>query len=176
MSGDNAISYGVFDGFTWIRCEGKGSFLVSPAVKECARQRQEQGERRFVIDLEECTGMDSTFMGTLAGLARSVGSDQGCVQIASPGDRNRQSLEDLGLDFFIDIAPESAAWLSKEDDIRADLEPFVEKRHASQDERARHVLESHRNLCETSDENKERFANVLEVFEKQVSPERDKTG
>ena len=176
MSAENGILYGIFDGFTWIRCEGKGSFLVSPAVKECAQLRQKAGERRFVVDLQACTGMDSTFMGFLAGLAARVGRDDGFVQIASPGERNRQSLEDLGLDCLLDISPIKAPWSGRADEIRSQLKEFTPPRLPGMHERAQHVLDAHRNLAETSKENAERFAGVLEVFEKQASGKTDASG
>lgn len=169
MSLDNAISYGIFEGFTWLRCEGKGSFMQSPALKECAEQRQAAGEYHFVVDLEACTGMDSTFMGFLAGLAARVGKQNGWVQIASPGERNRRSLEDLGLDCLLQIAPLEAPWRGHADEIRAGLQPFSQERNPDVRERARHVLDAHRTLAGTSQENADRFAGVLQVLEKDVS-------
>ncbi|MGE9271524.1 MAG: STAS domain-containing protein [Verrucomicrobiales bacterium] len=173
MSVEHGIFSRSFDGFTWIRCEGKGSFLQSPTLKECTQKRQEHGEKVFVIDLEACTGMDSTFMGLLAGLAARVSRSGGEVQIASPGERNRQSLEDLGLDCLLTIAPEDAEWIGREEQIRSELEPFSQKRLPDANERAKHVLEAHRTLADTSEENAERFAGVLEAFEKQVSQEKE---
>ena len=171
MSTGHAISWGKFDGFTWIRCEGKGSFLQSPALKECAQHAEQVGETRFVVDLELCSGMDSTFMGFLAGLAARMGKLGGGVQIASPGERNRQSLEDLGLDHLLEIEPLKAAWRGHVDEIRGKLEPYAPKRLPGMGERARLVLDAHRELAGTSDENARRFENVLKVLEEQVPPE-----
>lgn len=173
MDKENGITFGIFDGFTWIRCEGKGSFLQSPALKECAGQRRGDGEKHFVIDLEACTGMDSTFMGFLAGLAARVGREDGWVQVARPGDRNRQSLEDLGLDCLLEICPPEAPWRGRIAEIREELKPYAPKRLPSMSERARHVLDAHRNLASTSEENSKRFANVMQVLEKQVSEQSD---
>ena len=167
----HAISWGKFDGFTWIRCDGKGSFLQSPALKECAQQAEQVGETCFVVDLEACSGMDSTFMGFLAGLAARMGKLGGGVQIASPGERNRQSLEDLGLDHLLEIEPLDAPWRGRVDEIRGRLEPYAPKRLPGIGERARHVLDAHRELAGTSEENAARFATVLQVLEKQVPPE-----
>lgn len=113
--------------------------------------------------------MDSTFMGFLAGLASRVGKDKGWVQIAEPGDRNRRSLEDLGLDCLLDIEPADAAWVGRVPEIRAELKPFAPEPLTDVRERARHVLDSHRTLAGTSDENANRFANVLQVLEKEAS-------
>ncbi len=176
MEKQSGIKFGVFDGFTWIRCEGKGSFLESPALKECADQRRNDGEKHFVIDLEGCTGMDSTFMGFLAGLAARVGRDDGWVHIASPGERNRQSLEDLGLDCLLSISPPEAPWRGRADGIREELKPYAPGRLPSIHERARHVLDSHRDLASTSEANSKRFAGVLQVLEQQVSDESGSDG
>lgn len=173
MSVDHCILFGVFEGFTWIRCEGKGSFLQSPALKDCAQQQQDKGEKVFVIDLQACTGMDSTFMGFLAGLAARVSRVGGQVQIAAPGERNRQSLEDLGLDCLLSISPPEAVWRGHADEIRSKLEPYSPKLLPGLKERAKHVLEAHRTLAATSEENAKRFAGVLEVFEKQASDKTD---
>lgn len=168
MSAGHAITWGRFDGFTWIRCEGKGSFLQSPALKECAQRSENDGQHRFVIDLEACTGMDSTFMGSLAGLAIRVGKKDGWVQIASPGDRNRQSLEDLGLDHLLSLEPPDAPWRGRADAIRSELQPYEPAEVSGGGDRARMVLQAHRDLASTSDDNAKRFANVLDVLEKQV--------
>lgn len=176
MSQETAISFGTFDGFTWIRCEGKGSFLQSPALKDCAEKRRSSGETRFVIDLEACTGMDSTFMGLLAGLASRVRKSGGVVMIASPGDKNQRSLEGLGLDCLLEIAPADASWAGKEEEIRGKLKPFSLNRLPDIKDRAQHVLESHQTLASTSDENAKRFATVLQVLEKDAARHSEKGG
>lgn len=169
MSQETAIRFGTFSGFTWIRCEGKGSFLQSPILKECVEQARATGEERFVIDLEKCSGMDSTFMGYLAGLASRLSKNGGGVEVAAAGDRNRRSLENLGLDCLLAIEPEEADWSGREDEIRAGLNPFVPSASGDVRERARHVLESHEILAGTSSENAERFANVVKVLKEQVA-------
>lgn len=164
VSQENAIGFGILEGFTWIRVEGKGSFLQSPALKECAEQRLAGGEVRLVIDLEACSGMDSTFMGYLAGLSTRLRKLGGWVQIASPGERNRASLEDLGLDCLLDISPPDAPWVGRVEAIRGGLKPFASQRLPSLGERSKHVLESHETLAGTNERNAKRFAQVLEVL------------
>lgn len=130
--------------------------------------RRSQGEKHFVIDLGACTGMDSTFMGQLTSLAKRASKEGGSVQIASPGEKNRRSLEDLGLDCLMEISPANADWSGKEDEIRANLEPFQSNRLPDARERARHVLDSHKTLASTSDENAKRFETVLQVMEREA--------
>jgi anti-sigma B factor antagonist len=171
VSSENAILVGVFDGFTWIRCEGKGSFVISPVMKECAEARIAAGERCLVVDLEACTGMDSTFMGQLASFSarlRKLGT-KGGVQIAGAGERNRNSLEDLGLDCLLEIDPPVAPWRGKADEVRAALEPYQPGRPPTMSERAKHILESHQTLAATSEENARKFAGVVGILKKEVA-------
>jgi hypothetical protein len=170
VSSENAILSGIFDGFTWIRCEGKGSFVISPLLKDCADGRIMAGERCLVVDLEACTGMDSTFMGLLAGLSARLAKIGGeGVQIAGAGERNRRSLEDLGLDCLLEIDPPAAVWRGHAAEVRALLEPYRQGKTPDLRERARHVLDAHRTLANTSEANAKRFASVLSVLEDEVA-------
>ncbi len=178
MTTDNPVLIGIFEGFSWIRCEGKGSFLNSSAVKIFGDERISAGEKCLVVDLGACTGMDSTFMGTLAGMAARLSASEGAVlQIADPSSRNRRSLEDLGLDFLMEIDPPTAVWRGKMDTIREGLHPPQHPATTSQLQRAIQVLEAHKVLAETSDQNAGKFSDIVtlleaEVAEKQKAAER----
>ena len=65
----SSIQVGVNGPAVWVKVEGKGSFLNSGNFKEFARQMVERGYREFVVDLDKCAMLDSTFMGTMAGVA-----------------------------------------------------------------------------------------------------------
>src|ERR1043165_1280780 len=90
----------------WIRVEGRGSFQNSPALKEFTRRLMEDGRREFVVDLKNCPAMDSTFMGTLAGLAirlREAGG--GALWVVNRNERNAELLAGLGLDPLFSDSP-----------------------------------------------------------------------
>jgi anti-anti-sigma regulatory factor len=170
------IFIGTFDGFSWIRCEGKGSFLNSPALKEYGESRIAEGERCLVVDLEACTGMDSTFMGTLAGMASRLSAQgEGVLHIAEAGPRNQRSLEDLGLDFLMQINPNDAPWREKLQSIRAEIKPTQPATASNQAQRARHVLDAHKTLAATNDQNAETFANVVKLLESSLDQKQRPT-
>jgi anti-sigma B factor antagonist len=166
---DNPVLIGIFEGFSWIRCEGKGSFLNSSSVKIFGDERLSAGEKCLVIDLGACTGMDSTFMGTLAGIAARLSGSNGVLQIAEPGSRNRRSLEDLGLDFLMEIDPPTATWRGKMDSIRDALRPPHPPSASSQLQRAVHVLDAHKILANTNDENAGKFSDIVTMLEAEVA-------
>lgn len=169
VTAEHSILVGNFDGFTWIRCEGKGSFLTSPALKDFAESRIGSGERCLVVDLGACTGMDSTFMGTLAGLSTRLSAQGGKVQVAGVNERNRRSLEDLGLDFLLEIDPPAATWQPDLEAIREKLSPAQTGGSMAMNERARHVLDAHKVLSSTSQENAKKFAGVVSLLEAEVA-------
>ena len=57
---------------------GEASFLNAGEIKEFGKQMLTKGTRDFVVDLAECTQLDSTFMGTMAV------SFSGCENTADP--------------------------------------------------------------------------------------------
>jgi hypothetical protein len=162
------ILVGTFERFSWIRCVGKGSFLTSPMMKAFGDERIANGERCLVVDLGACTGMDSTFMGTLAGLAARLSViENGVLQVADAGERNRRSLEDLGLDFLIEIDPPAADWRGRVDEVRLHLSPC--RNGAVQGSQARHVLEAHQVLSQANESNARKFATVVNLLEEELA-------
>jgi anti-anti-sigma regulatory factor len=163
------ITVGKFEGFSWIRCEGKGSFLNSPAVKEFGESRIKRGELCLVIDLEACVGMDSTFMGTLAGLANRLTEKGGVLQVAGADDKGQRSLEDLGLDFLMEINPEKADWKDVESKARDFLKPKVAGLTAGTRLHTRHILEAHEVLSDANESNREKFSGVVGILEDELA-------
>ena len=172
MVNDCPIRVGKFEGFSWIRCEGKGSFLNSPAVKEYGENRLEKGEKLVVVDLQECTGMDSTFMGTMAGLANKLKKQGGVLEVADAGEKNRGSLEDLGLDYFMTIDPEEAVWKGLEEKARDFLKTKVAGISAGTELHTRHILEAHKLLSDANESNEEKFSGVVSLLEEQVGEKK----
>ena len=151
----------------WVRVEGKGSFLNSAGLKEFARAMVNRGYREFVVDLRNCPVMDSTFMGTLAGISlrlREIG--QGTLHVTNLNERNRDLLRNLGLDqlFAIDlcgITPPSGND-AKTESLKTDPGPD----RAAQ---AQTMLEAHEALVEASPENLTKFKDVLEFLKQDLA-------
>ena len=139
-------------------------------MKTFGDERIAAGEHCLVVDLGACTGMDSTFMGTLAGMATRLSSqDGGVLQIADSGPRNRRSLEDLGLDFLMEIDPQETAWLGQIEKVRTHLKPPQKVAAAGQIQRAMHVLEAHQLLAETNENNARVFSDVVSMLEDELA-------
>ena len=91
----SSIQVGVNGPVVWVRVAGRGSFLESGSLKEFGREMVNRGYREFVFDLEECAMMDSTFMGTMAGMAlRLKELGQGHLRVIHCGHRSRELQEE----------------------------------------------------------------------------------
>lgn len=154
----------------WMRVEGKGSFQNSVQVKRCFQTMIEDGRRHFVVDLERCPIMDSTFLGTLTGAAlnlRELGAGEVCVVNANT--RNQQLLASLGLDHILDVDKDGSRHCAERKQVCDELgtchEPATGNTKAEQ---AEHVLECHEALAKANAENATRFKDVIEFLEKEV--------
>ena len=144
--------------------------MCSPAVKQCSDHCLQLGTHCIVVDLESCSGMDSTFMGMLAGLsmrlAKQVGG--GRLEIAAASEKNVSSLESLGLDALIEINPSSAAWNTRLAEIRGQLKEW-ELPSMTHRERSREVLEAHQILAATNEDNAEKFGSVVQLLQHETA-------
>ena len=151
-----------------VRVEGRGSFLNSTGLKEFAREMTNRGYREFVLDLKGCPVMDSTFMGTMAGIAlrlRELG--QGELRVTNLNERNRDLLANLGLDqlFTIDggaVAVAESAVVSTTAQQPLGAQP-VDKA-----EQAETMIAAHEACIEANPANAAKFKDVLEYLKQDL--------
>jgi anti-anti-sigma regulatory factor len=176
------LSHYEFDDCLWVRCAGRGSFVNSPSLKSLADKYLEKGSGNIVSDLEICPGVDSAFMGTLAGLARKAMAVGGMVQIATPTQRTRAAMESLGLDMILDLDPQDAPW---QENIQERRYKLAEQQATSAEEgiadlsevdRTRHVLEAHNTLRDLNAKNDETFGYVCETLEEDLKRHESNKG
>ncbi len=170
---DSTLFYHVFEDCLWIRCASRGSFINSPTLKAIAEKYLESGGKAVVVDLEVCPGVDSTFMGTLAGLARRAMAVGASIDIASPTPRTRAAMEGLGLDMLVRMDPIGAFWDEDKDQRRSILgmergAGEFPQSDLSELDRTRHVLEAHKVLRSMNSQNAEAFGYVCETLEEDL--------
>src|SRR5277367_6302306 len=88
----------------FIKVVGRGSFQNSGCLKAFYQQLLREGVHRFVVDLDACTYLDSTFLGILLGLGLTLkNGGKGRLHILNASPRNLELLKNLGLDRLIQI-------------------------------------------------------------------------
>lgn len=146
-----------------MRVEGKGSFLNSTGLKEFTKEMINRGYRDFVVDLKSCPVMDSTFMGTLAGVAlrlRELG--QGQIRVVNLNERNFDLLGNLGLDQLFSIDGEATKAPVPASDTVLPSAP-VDKNAQAQT-----MLDAHTELVEANPDNAAKFKDVIEYLKQDL--------
>lgn len=167
---ESSIQVGVSGPAVWVRVAGRGSFLNSGSVKEFAREMVNRGYRKFVFDLQDCVMMDSTFMGTMAGMAlRLKELGQGRLHVVHCGERSRDLLSGLGLDQIFDIHSNGA--VAPQCDVLRKNSSAAPSAETQKREQAGTMLAAHEALCEAAPENLPRFKDVLEYLKQDLHPE-----
>jgi anti-sigma B factor antagonist len=148
-----------------VRVEGRGSFLNSTGLKDFAREMTNRGFREFVLDLKSCPVMDSTFMGTMAGIAlrlREIG--QGQLRVVNLNDRNRDLLTNLGLDQLFSMEEQSPVVAEK----AAAVEQPLQTAAIDKAEQAETMIEAHEACIIANPANAAKFKDVLEYLKQDL--------
>lgn len=156
----------------WVRVDGRATFQNSPEIRACLVAEIDQGTEHIVIDLEQCTMMDSTFLGTLAGTGlRLQGLSRPPLQLVNPNTRNRQLLRNLGLDHILEVDDQGTAWTAQRRVVSGELSALptrVGNGETSKQDRAAVVLEAHQALGAANPSNIPRFRDVVRYLEDEV--------
>jgi anti-sigma B factor antagonist len=158
-----SILVGTSDRTVCVRVEGKGSFLNSTGLKEFAKEMTNRGYRDFVIDLKNCPVMDSTFMGTLAGVAlrlRELG--QGQIRVVNLNERNFDLLGNLGLDQLFTIDGDNG-----DAGAAAPKQPLPSG-PVDKNAQAQTMLDAHTELVEANPQNAAKFKDVIEYLKQDL--------
>jgi anti-sigma B factor antagonist len=144
----------------WVRVQGNGSSVNSTALRKFAKEMIHRGAREFVVDLANCQGMDSTFMGMLAGISfwlRELG--EGSLSVVNLNERNAELLSNLGLDHLFNVRVSNTG-----QDGQILPIPSDENRTA----RAETMLEAHEALVKSAPENISKFKDVIQFLEEEL--------
>tara|TARA_B100000902_G_scaffold400024_1_gene474697 strand:- start:2442 stop:2978 length:537 start_codon:yes stop_codon:yes gene_type:complete len=159
------------NGVIWIRIEGKGSFKNSTELKTYVSLAIKKGAMKFVIDLENCPVMDSTFMGTLVGINRSLSNiEEGGIDVINANTRNQQLLTSLGIDKLLRLDLENKVY----EEFRYEISKHIQNGHYLDHEEvdnyknAIHSLEAHKELTKAEKSNVPRFKDVIIYLEQDL--------
>lgn len=165
----DALLVATCESCAFVRVKGKGSIRTSSALKRFLTSTAGKGHREFVFDMGECRGMDSTFMGVLAGFVsklKTIGG--GRMMMVNVNDGIYDLLHTLGLDKLIEtdkhskLDPELMERISRVVSP-AKLDISEENKTAAADT----VLAAHEALAEISPENHDRFSDVIAFLRKE---------
>jgi anti-anti-sigma regulatory factor len=153
----------VGDKFACIKIVGRATFGCSLDFKTVVDELQQKGYGYFVLDLSECTLMDSTFLGVLAGLGLKMSAssvdhcDQG-LELLNSNPRITELLDSLGVLHLFKL---THGPLSVPDQTETH---FHTPLHPSKEEVTRACLEAHQTLMDINPGNVPRFKEVAQFL------------
>lgn len=148
-----------------VRLEGRACHANSVCLHDFLAQMIGQGKTRFVMDFQNCTSMDSTFLGVLAGAALELRrkNPPGSLVVCRVGRRNLELLRNLGLHRLLTV---DASDVPLGSDRAATALACAD--HRGELEQARLVLDAHENLVAADPANQNRFQDVMAFLRRRV--------
>lgn len=147
-----------------IRVTGRGSFKVSATLKQfIAEVASKQTVSVVVIDLADCIGMDSTFMGVLAGLSGRLRQTGQNLELINLSEKNAALLATLGVDQVITHYGHSHGH-----ELSSQVSQSLHTETATKKDLAETALQAHETLVELNEENRPRFKRVIEYLKADV--------
>jgi len=152
-----------------VKINGKANYLNCSPVNDFFEYVLGKGANTFLIDFSNCLGMDSTFLGVLAGVAtRAMHSKPtGRVSLANLNSQNKQLIRGLGLhhlptvEFLDDYEVQFNADQNQE---RINEGIGIGCKEAS----AEIILEAHERLMKLNRANEKRFQDVVKFLRREA--------
>lgn len=147
-----------------VRIQGRASFQNSGCLRDFILEMLRRGKSRFVLDFQNCAGMDSTFLGVLAGAALELrrNAPDGSLVVARPGQRNLELIRNLGLHRLLTL--DTGEQPPNIDQCKTPLECKTR----TEIDTARLVLEAHESLVAADESNRGKFQDVLTFLRNRV--------
>ena len=148
-----------------VRIDGRASFQNSGCLHDFFTEMRRQGRVRYVIDFQQCTSMDSTFLGVLAGAALQLRkiTPPGKLMLVRVGERNLELIRNLGLHRLVTV---DAGNFPMSFGTQPSALPDCDRTEL---DNAKLVLEAHENLVATDESNRAKFQDVLAFLRNRVN-------
>ena len=142
-----------------IHIHGRANFLNCSPLRTFFRTMADKGLRDFLLDFTDCQGMDSTFLGILAGVAIEArrGNSNGSIQLSGLDARNLELVNNLGLHRIVTIVETSAVDSALDSPEAEGLSEEVQ----TEEQKKEMLIGAHEDLVKIDNTNLERFQDLL---------------
>lgn len=163
MPEEGHIDIALCEKMIYVKVLGLASMNNSMSLLELAVALLDAGYTEVVFDLFKCRGMDSTFLGVIAGIATHGPDRKGpVVTIVNSNKECLNSLEVVGLTKFVQI---------KADPVDTpDVEMFrLDEEDIPDVDRVRFIKESHEQLLLIDKRNRDLFGPLLRMLSDELA-------
>ena len=149
------------DHAVYVRVHGLAGMTNCLCMRDFLERMLAAGRTFIVVDLAACTGMDSTFMGVLAGAAsyESPGKPVG-VAVVNAGPQLVKLLEEIGLNELLFIEPKPFT-MPEVNFVRLEGQP-------GEEERLQLIKSAHEHLIKVSANNERVFGPLVAVLREEM--------
>ena len=153
-----------------VRINGKANYLNCSPVNDFFEMMVSSGHREFLVDFTECQGMDSTFLGVLAGVACKTmqHNPQGSVILANLSAGNKQLIRGLGLHHLPTVVIRDDVPM---DFSRCEQKVTIKGLEAGTEASPEMILEAHERLMKLNRANERRFQDVVKFLRREANKE-----
>jgi len=147
-----------------VQVNGKANYTNCNTFREFIEKNINDKKNHIVLDLKECTGMDSTFLGILTGTALKLRKQKpaGVLILCNLSERNYKLIHSLGLQNLLTIRRDLESLC---DDANPDDFSTLTNKEVSD---AKEVLKAHENLVKADKTNAAQFKDVIAFLKEQT--------
>ena len=153
-----------------VRIVGRGNHELSPTFKRLVDSlNRPDYSPRYVLDLAECVGLDSTFMGTMATLAlHQMACRKDRMVLVNANAVTRRQMTTLGLNYLLEIQRDG-----EREPVagRERLQQAQRPEGQSRFEKLVHVIQAHQTLVDVHSGNDVVFRQVLDNLHQSLEEE-----
>jgi anti-anti-sigma factor len=146
-----------------IRVHGLGNMKISLTMSDFVNASLSADYLNFALDLAQCRGMDSTFMGTIISIARAIADADGWLCLINVSAQNRDLLDMIGVSRFINFREGFKLETVEMECLLPDNDPS---------RRIRLIRRAHEHLVEIDARNRERFGRFLAALEEEMDTDK----
>lgn len=150
-----------------IKINGRASFFNVSPLRDFINQMIQKNKKQFVIDFKNCAGIDSTFMGIIAGAALELKekTPPGKIILCRLGNRNLELINNLGLNRLMYISKEGDEIEELSSECKGEK---LKKGNLSESEEAKMILQAHESLVAIEKSNQAKFQDVITFLKNQT--------
>ena len=151
----------------YVTVNGRATFEHAPQLRSLAKTLETAPYTSINVDLGQCTGMDSTFMGVLAMMALRAKKAKAVITVWNADEMNKGLLAGLGLKKLFQYQ-EGVVEMGQFQTGSNTGTPLNKVENATT------VLEAHKTLMDVDSDNVAKFEKVVEFVQKDLDKLNEK--
>ena len=143
----------------FIKVCSKATYLNCESIRKFFEEQKKIGQKRYIIDFQDCLGMDSTFLGILVGVALKIRAenDGGSLILLNLRERNLETVCNLGIHQITEISSEEVKDAKQ-------LKELVQN-SSSSSVGSETIYNAHKALMNLNEKNLKVFSDVVSYLE-----------